>query len=152
MIEETKSDSLLSLLNKAGYKDFGIFTNAQNIKVPKFSSNKSSKLSKKEIKQLLLEVDESSLDPSHPFYKKKIVITGKIGEGMNRSQWQEAIINVGGYPEETVNKTTNILVEGVQTANNLKNGESKKYRIAHELFEKNFPIEFLDGEDFIRLL
>lgn len=50
-------------------------------------------------------------DPEHPFYGKVIVFTGSLQSKKRQQAWND-VSEVGGLPEQSVTKRTNILVVG----------------------------------------
>lgn len=153
LIKHTQSSKMIELQQAAGYKHFGQIVYDETTGSPEIKNHgrKSSKLTPSEIKKLIEEVDKTQLDPLHPFNGKYICITGKVGE-KTRSDWQRLIIEVGGIPQNKVGKKTNFLVEGVQTAKNIKDGISNSFREAKNLYESGQDISFLSGEEFIDII
>lgn len=157
LIKYTKSDSLLDLQLKADYNGYGTLTTHGSDNSKKITKNLKKKVNNKsltqtEIDNLVNEVDHSKLDKNHLFYNKVIAITGKIADDLSRDQCKLAIIAVGGHPKNTINKDTDIFIEGKPTAHNLIDGKSNKYRKAHELFDNGNDITFYSGDEFLEII
>lgn len=150
LIKDSGANSMEELQTKAGYTNLGEIRYDELIRPVRLSGSRGiSKLKTSEIKELMSQINIETINKNNPFFQKKIVITGKIGEGISRSECQKAIIELGGEPQNNVGKTSDILIEGIQTASNLKDGFSCSYRKAKELFESGQAIEFMSGEEFL---
>lgn len=94
----------------------------------------------------------SDIDPSHYFYGKHVVFTGKL-ERMVRKEAMQAVVNVGGILDANVKKTTNILVIGNNDYNAILHGEkSSKHKKAEKLQLEGQDIAIIDEFTFYDLL
>lgn len=154
LIMDTQVNTILELQQKAGCSGLAHISYEANIRPNRVGRGKckASELKASEIKELMSTIDQSTLDKNHPFFNKKICITGKVSNGINRSDCQKAIIEVGGEPQVSVLKTTDILVQGKQTSNKLKNDMSSKYKKAKELFDSGSKITFLSCDEFLEII
>jgi len=100
-----------------------------------------------------IATDRSEFDTDHPFYARRIVITGALPNGMARRDAYQRIVDIGGEIADTVSKKVNILVVA-----DLKpvvvggDGQTGKLRKAIQLAESGVSIEIMDAGDFLRLL
>lgn len=93
-----------------------------------------------------------SVNPESPFYEKTVVFTGKL-ESMTRDEAFHIIQSIGGYPSNTLNKTTDYLITGYQDPRVLLGKEKSSKRIAAEkLLADGHNIEIIAEEDFIKML
>jgi DNA polymerase III epsilon subunit-like protein len=91
--------------------------------------------------------------PEHPFYGRVIVFTGSLQSRTRQEAWEDAV-KVGGIPERSVTKQTNVLVTGDispvrQSPGAITSGKAAK---AFDLQEKGQDIEVMTEDDFIRHL
>jgi len=93
----------------------------------------------------------STPDPNHPFFGRKLVLTGGL-VSMSRHDAQQAIVDVGGKPSTTVSKFTNFLVVGGEFHGLLHNHQSHKLEAALALRAEGAPIELLNERDFLSML
>ena len=84
------------------------------------------------------------------FYQKKVVFTGALSS-MSRTEAQQLIADIGGYPEKGVTNTTNILVVGQQDFRVVgESGMSSKQKKAVDMKDKGFEIEIISEQDFLQ--
>ena len=93
----------------------------------------------------------SNLDPNHPFFRRKIVLTGGLGS-LSRHDAQQAIVDVGGKPLTSVSKFTDFLVVGGEFHGLLRGHQSHKLESAIELRAAGASIELLNERDFLSIL
>lgn len=93
----------------------------------------------------------STPDPDHPFYGRKLVLTGGLGS-ISRHDAQQAIIDVGGKPSTSVSKFTDFLVVGGEFHGLLRNHQSHKLESALALRAQGASIELLNERDFLSTL
>jgi DNA polymerase-3 subunit epsilon len=89
-------------------------------------------------------------DPSGDFAGKHVKFTGSFSR--LKADYEAAIVECGGTPQNNVNKKTDFIVEGVQAAAQEVNGGSAAQRKAVELKANGQAIEVLDEVEFLRLL
>ena len=92
-------------------------------------------------------------DPDHPFYGRVIVFTGALMSRTRQMAWDD-VIKVGGIPELSVTKRTNVLVIGdinpaVLAPGMVTTGKAAK---AFALQDKGQEIEVMTEDDFLRSL
>ena len=92
-------------------------------------------------------------DPDHPFYGRVVVFTGALMSRTRQMAWDD-VVKVGGIPELSVTKHTNILVMGdinpaVLAPGMVTTGKAAK---AFALQEKGQDIEIMTEDDFLRSL
>lgn len=110
----------------------------------KFSSYKVS------VKDLV--VDEEMLDPLNPLYDKYCVFTGKL-ERFTRQEAAEALIEIGGHFQSSVNKKTNYLVLGdYDYSNAIKGDKSSKHKKAEELNASGSDIKVISEKDYFEMI
>ena len=96
--------------------------------------------------------DPKNFDPSNYFYDKIVVFTGKMRHG-KRDEMRALIDNIGGHSVNSFNESVEVLVEGKQTARNLKeDGKSDKQRKCEEKLAKGGSIEILTEDEFYERL
>ncbi len=89
-------------------------------------------------------------DPSGDFVGKNVKFTGSFSR--LKSDFEAAIRECGGNPQNKVNKKTHFIVEGSQAAAQEMAGGSAAQKTAHELKANGQAIEVLDEVEFLRLL
>ena len=92
-------------------------------------------------------------DPDHSFYRRVIVFTGALMSRTRQMAWDD-VIKVGGIPESSVTKRTNILVIGdinpaVLVPGMTTTGKAAK---AFALQDKGQEIEVMTEDDFLSSL
>jgi DNA polymerase III epsilon subunit-like protein len=92
-------------------------------------------------------------DPDHPFYGRVIVFTGALMSRTRQMAWDD-VAKVGGVPELSVTKRTNILVTGDINPAVLAPGmkTTGKAAKAFTLQDKGQDIEVMTEDDFLRSL
>lgn len=96
--------------------------------------------------------DPKNFDPSNYFYGKVVMFTGKMRRG-KRDEMRTLIDNIGGHSVNSFNDSVEVLVEGTQTARNLKeDGKSDKQRKCEEKLAKGGSIEILTEDEFYERL
>jgi len=69
-----------------------------------------------------------TFDEDHPLHGKSVVFTGEL-EKMNRVTAAQTVANLGGIPQNGVNKKTNFLILGNNDYNKaIKGGKSSKHK------------------------
>jgi DNA polymerase III epsilon subunit-like protein len=94
-----------------------------------------------------------SADPNHPFYGRVVVFTGALMSRTRQTAWDD-VVKVGGIPELSVTKHTNVLVIGdinpaVLAPGMVTTGKAAK---AFALQDKGQDIELMTEDDFLRSL
>ncbi len=70
---------------------------------------------------------------------------------MSRTEAQQLIADIGGYPEKGITNSTNILVVGQQDFRVVgESGMSSKQKKAIEMKEKDLDIEIMSEHDFLQ--
>lgn len=96
--------------------------------------------------------EKSAMDTEHPFYDQYFCFTGKL-ERLTRNEAHKKVALVGGIPENSVTKHTNILVVGEPDLAVVgTDGMSSKMKKAQILLENGQDIEIMTENDFTRLL
>jgi DNA polymerase-3 subunit epsilon len=92
-------------------------------------------------------------DPDHPFYGRVLVFTGALQSRTRQTAWEE-VVKVGGIPQESVTKRTNVLVIGDINPAVLAPGvpTTGKAAKAFALQDKGQDIEVMTEDDFLRSL
>ena len=92
-------------------------------------------------------------DPDHAFYGRVIVFTGALMSRTRQMAWDD-VIKVGGIPERSVTKRTNVLVLGDINPDVLAPGmvTTGKAAKAFTLQDKGQEIEVMTEDDFLRSL
>ncbi len=92
-------------------------------------------------------------DPDHPFYGRVIVFTGALMSRTRQVAWDD-VAGVGGIPERSVTKHTNVLVIGDINPAVLAPGmvTTGKAARALALQENGQDIEVMTEDDFLRSL
>lgn len=95
-----------------------------------------------------------SPDPDNFFYGKNVLFTGSFKSWRidNKAICKQAICNIGGFPQDTLNSYTNVLVEGIQVSTRKIEGKhdmSGKQKKVREMKAKGQDIEIVSGNDFI---
>jgi DNA polymerase-3 subunit epsilon len=120
-----------------------------SVKKSNGSGTKMTRVRREEILKSISE-DDLYLDPD--FEGKNIVFTGALS-AMSRTDAQVAVMRAGGYPQETVTKSTNMLVYGYQDPGMLRGKPMSGKRLrASELRSKGADIEIVDEALFLEML
>lgn len=99
-------------------------------------------------------VVNTAASPAHPLYGKHVTFTGGLDSMPRQVAW-DWLGSVGGIPEASMNKRTNILVigpdfyRGEVLDGDLLTGKMAK---AAALRAKGHPIEIMSEDDFLRSL
>lgn len=102
----------------------------------------------------LIQADANpDADPDHPFYGRVIVFTGALMSRTRQMAWDD-VVKVGGMPELSVTKRTNILVIGdinpaVLAPGMVTTGKAAK---AFALQDKGQDVEIMTEDDFLHSL
>lgn len=121
---------------------------APNTFIPQLSNKKVSKTKCKDFIDQL-DLDETKFDEGNYFYNKVVCFTGKCQYGIRKDLWR-MIAEIGGIPDESVTKETNVLVVGQQDYRVVgEEGLSGKQKKALAMLEKGYDIEILSETEFI---
>ena len=92
-------------------------------------------------------------DPDHPYYGRVLVFTGTLRSRTRQTAW-ENVVKVGGVPDPSVTKRTNILVIGDINPAVLAPGVATtgKAAKAFALQDQGQDIEVMTEDDFLRSL
>jgi DNA polymerase III subunit epsilon len=91
---------------------------------------------------------KEELDPAHPFYQKKIVLTGQL-DSMSREEAVRILVDCGGIYSTAVSKQTAIVVYGDVNYQKSNFGDlSNKHRAALLLKESGHPIQVISEIEF----
>lgn len=113
----------------------------------------SERFSPERLAEIMNAIGEGELDPNSEIIGKNVVFTGTLGS-MTRAEAQARVLRVGGFPENSVTKHTNLLVFGVQDPSHLRPGaeNSSKFLKAQSLKEKGQEIEVVDEVTFLKMI
>jgi len=102
---------------------------------------------------LIQPSENADADTDHPLYHRVIVFTGGL-MSMTRQEAWEQVAQVGGIPEPSVTKRTNVLVAGDINPATLAPGTvtTGKAAKAFALQDKGQDIELMTEDDFLRAL
>jgi DNA polymerase III subunit epsilon len=92
-------------------------------------------------------------DPDHPYYGRILVFTGTLQSRTRQTAWED-VVKVGGIPEPSVTKRTNVLVIGDINPAVLAPGVATtgKAAKAFALQDQGQDIEVMAEDDFLRSL
>lgn len=100
----------------------------------------------------ITELSQECINAEGIFSGKNVVFTGTLISMTRQSAAQRVVIN-GGFISNTINKSTNLLVIGIQDyARFVDNKQSNKTRRANELINEGYQLEIIDENEFIRLI
>lgn len=105
---------------------------------------------KQEWKKLTgIKPTREELDPNHPFFDKKFVITGVL-HSFSREKAVQLIVDCGGIYQDSLTKATDYLVIGDEEFQLLQYGNrSTKARKADEYNSKGGSIKIINEEEFL---
>lgn len=93
--------------------------------------------------------NEKTIDETHPFYGKNIVLTGDL-ETLTRASAMQKIADVGGIVKSSVSSKTEFLVVGKQDLSVVdSSGMSSKEKKARDLIENGKSIQLLNEKEFL---
>lgn len=93
-----------------------------------------------------------SVDETNPLYNKKVVFTGTLDK-MPRKAALQIVANLGGIPENSLNKHTNMLVIGNgEFVASVKNGKTNKMKKAEDILQKGGDIQIMSEDVFFELI
>lgn len=96
--------------------------------------------------------DENKFIQTHIFFDKYFVFTGKL-EHLNRKSAAQLVADIGGHPQNGVNKDTNFLVVGsFDYVKSIKDGMSSKQKKAIEKQLSGQDIQILTEDVFLEQL
>lgn len=108
---------------------------------------KHSHLNVKDIKTDNIEFDEDN-----PFFQKTVAFTGTL-ESMTRREALQKVADIGGICGNSITKSTNYLVVGIQDFNRLVNGDkSSKMIKAEKLIEEGNDLEIITEDEFLDMI
>lgn len=160
-LAETWANILIQILSNDPKDDFIAFCGSKGLGLGEISSDRYAKSRKKShlrtsIKDIVAQtnVDISTLDETHPFFGKVIVVTGAFKiSGMNRNEAAAAIAKVGGLPVTKATTSIDYLIYGVQVSKNIKeDGLSDKQRDVIKWRSAGHPIEMISEQDFLDIM
>lgn len=154
LYRQTNSESLDSLLLKAGYHRLGHLGKEKRDGFHRTSQHPraSKPIDYSQVLNDLVQPDYSSLDPNHPFFDKTMVFTGTLQSMVRREAWQKAV-DVGANIGNRLTLQTNILVLGEQNAKIVgEEKKSKKIKKAEQMLSEGRDIELITENDFLRML
>lgn len=104
------------------------------------------------LKKVEPSISESEIDDTNPIYQKTIVFTGELSS-MKRKDAYQIVLNLGGIPQNTITKDTNILVVGNEEfSNSVKNGKTTKMQKAEKYAQKGIDIITLSESTFFSMI
>ena len=95
--------------------------------------------------------DPTKRDIYNPFYQSNVVFTGHLNQFIRRDA-QKLIADIGGTPQDNVNKSTNYLVIGTQDKKKIKGDFSNKQKKAMQLKATGQDINIIDEDIFLDML
>jgi len=95
--------------------------------------------------------ETSVFDENHPFFEQEVVFTGTL-DSMKRADAAQLVVNCGGVFSDTLRKTTNYLVMGMQDIRML-NGKQKSSKAskAESLLAAGADIQIISEDDFLAI-
>lgn len=148
------AEVFLRILSKYKIKNINELAQKLNFNKGRFDGNNHFPQRQKETSSysnLLknISVDSSKFDESNYFFGKEVCFTGSFNFGVRKNLLQ-AIADIGGYPSNSVTKTTNVLVIGQQDYRVVgADGMSSKQKKAIRLIEKGQDIEIMSEAEFL---
>lgn len=92
------------------------------------------------------------IDPDNPFYEKNVVFTGVL-ENMLRKDAAQFVVNLGGFAQNNVTKTTDFLILGNNDyCNTIKDGKSNKQKKAESLILNGSNLKIIPENVFYDML
>lgn len=99
-----------------------------------------------------LSVTADYIDTDNPFYEKNVVFTGVL-ENMLRKDAAQFVVNLGGFAQNNVTKTTDFLVLGNNDyCNTIKDGKSNKQKKAESLILSGSDLKIIPESVFYDML
>lgn len=105
----------------------------------------------KPLKATDIKATTQEFDIDNPFYNKQIVFTGTLAK-MDRKNAMQLVANVGGINSDTITKSTNYLVLGVQDYRKLKDNKSNKIKKAETYILKGQDLKIISEDVFYDIL
>lgn len=140
LMKQFKADSLPDLLRLAHYDRFGQLGRRGFLKntSPRAVANPTAQ-------------DLEKLDPTHPFYKKHFVLTGRF-QGYTHYDLQNKIISVGGIVHDSLDLETDYLVASLNEIYKIQ--ENRPNRLMQEAIERTHQgqdIQLLSQDHFFNI-
>ena len=99
-----------------------------------------------------LSVTADYIDTDNPFYEKNVVFTGTL-EKMVRKDAAQLVVNLGGFAQNNVTKTTDYLVLGNNDyCNTIKDGKSNKQKKAENLILSGSDLKIIPENVFYDII
>ena len=99
-----------------------------------------------------LSVTADYIDTDNPFYEKNVVFTGTL-EKMVRKDAAQLVVNLGGFAQNNVTKTTDFLVLGNNDyCNTIKDGKSNKQKKAENLILSGSDLKIIPENVFYDII
>lgn len=155
---EAAAKLFIQEMEDSGLSSLSEFEEEYEFKCGEFSDNyfrpqRSTKEYKRKEKKKLSEYigDPAKVDEGNYFYGQNVCFTGKCSYG-TREEMLQMIADIGGYPNLSVTKSTNVLVVGQQDYRRVgEDGMSSKQEKAMKLKDAGQDIEIMSETEF-RLL
>ncbi|MBU9721960.1 MULTISPECIES: exonuclease domain-containing protein [Bacillaceae] len=147
------AELFLALLNEFQIPDEMALFEKTNIKPGKLSLGtfKTSKVKRRfsfeKIDLKSIEVNKEA-ESDNPFYGRKVVFTGKLNF-YSRKHAAEFVANKGAFPQNGINKETDIIVLGDFDNVMIKGNKSTKLKKAEKMIEDGHQIEIISEEEFL---
>lgn len=102
--------------------------------------------------RIKVNAETSIFDENHPFFEQEVVFTGTL-DSMKRADAAQLVVNCGGVFSDTLRKTTNYLVMGMQDIRML-NGKQKSSKVskAESLLAAGADIQIIGEDDFLAIV
>jgi len=149
------AELVIKILDEAEITDFSQIFEKHKIQAGYFSAEgyyeppKSLRIYHKESAKEI-SGDPSKYQSDSIFFGKNVVFTGML-QSMIRQEAQQIIADIGGIPQDNVNKNTDFLIVGMQDISKVgADGLSGKQEKAYKMLQKGHEIEILSEEDFLR--
>jgi len=115
------------------------------------SASRPSSSSRSDVRISEIEPTVDEIDPEGPLFGKRVAFTGTL-DSMTRNAANQATVNSGGKPSNSVSKRIHFLVLGMTDYSKVgTDGMSNKLRNAVELNDSGAAIEIIDENDFLRM-
>lgn len=148
---------MLKCLEKLGVYSFDELEQRINIRRGSYrdglhNGQKSTIVGNRSKKKYTSDANPAHFDPDNYFYDKEVLFTGEMRRG-SRDTMRRLVDEIGGHSIDRFRNSVDVLVEGIQTARNLKeDGKSSKQRKCEEKLTKGGSVEILSEDEFYERL
>ena len=98
-----------------------------------------------------IHITTDEIDSSNPFFNMECVFTGTL-EKYSRKEAMQIIANLGGINSDSVRKSTNYLILGIDDYTKIKDGKSNKRKNAEKYILQGYDLKIISEINFLDMI